>query len=330
MNFENEEIMHGPALSIIVPVYRVEQYLTECIDSILAQTFTDWELILVDDGSPDGSGAICDRYAARDSRIRVIHKPNGGVSAARNDALDIARGRYITFVDSDDYLGSVTTYGENIEILETYPEVDIVQYPGGDGVGRNRTYAGKAAILEAIVRWHISGYLWDKIFRREVFENVRLPKGIQFAEDTWCLIDMADNNVRAVYVSDKGRYFYRRRDDSAVSTFTATQCLNLFQMSFHLLYELNKTQGVSSETNVSYFMVTYRRLLDAWIVNADLPCFNEYLNGIATLPPPSIKHLAKKGLSLKQRLWLLAIKCMGVRRFANCYVGFVRRRMHKA
>ena len=312
MNFENEEIMHGPALSIIVPVYRVEQYLTECIDSILAQTFTDWELILVDDGSPDGSGAICDRYAAR------------------NDALDIARGRYITFVDSDDYLGSVTTYGENIEILETYPEVDIVQYPGGDGVGRNRTYAGKAAILEAIVRWHISGYLWDKIFRREVFENVRLPKGIQFAEDTWCLIDMADNNVRAVYVSDKGRYFYRRRDDSAVSTFTATQCLNLFQMSFHLLYELNKTQGVSSETNVSYFMVTYRRLLDAWIVNADLPCFNEYLNGIATLPPPSIKHLAKKGLSLKQRLWLLAIKCMGVRRFANCYVGFVRRRMHKA
>lgn len=92
--------METPALSIIVPAYRVEQYLAECIDSILAQTFTGWELILVDDGSPDGSGAICDRYAARDSRIKVIHKPNGGVSAARNDALDIALGRYITFVDS--------------------------------------------------------------------------------------------------------------------------------------------------------------------------------------------------------------------------------------
>ena len=165
---------------------------------------------------------------------------------------------------------------------------------GGDGVVQNRTYVGKAAILEAIVRWHISGYLWDKIFRRKAFEKVRLPQGIQLAEDTWCLIDMADNNVCSVYVSDKGGYFYRQRSDSAVRTFTAAQCLNLFQMSFHLLYELNKTQGVSSETNVNYFMVTYRRLLDAWIVNADLPCFNEYLNGIATLPPPQYQVFSRK------------------------------------
>lgn len=113
--------METPILSIIVPVYKVEQYLAECIESILAQTLTDWELILVDDGSPDGSGAICDRYAAHDGRIKVIHRPNGGVSAARNDALNIARGRYITFVDGDDYLGSISTYEENVEILETHP-----------------------------------------------------------------------------------------------------------------------------------------------------------------------------------------------------------------
>lgn len=134
-----------PALSVIVLVYRVEQYVAECIESILVQTFADWELILVDDGSPDTSGAICDRYAARDSRIKVIHKHNGWVSAARNDALDVARGRYITFVDSDDYLGSPDTYGENIEFLETHPEVDIVQYPIGDNAVQAGTIDGKAA-----------------------------------------------------------------------------------------------------------------------------------------------------------------------------------------
>ena len=91
-----------PEISIIVPVYQVEKYLNECIDSILAQTFTDFELILVDDGSPDNCPAQCDAAAKRDSRVRVIHKQNGGVSTARNAGLDAAQGNWIAFVDSDD------------------------------------------------------------------------------------------------------------------------------------------------------------------------------------------------------------------------------------
>lgn len=93
-----------PKISIIVPVFNVEEYLPRCIDSILAQTFTDFELILVDDGSPDDCGAICDEYAKKDNRIIVIHKENGGVSAARNDGLSIAKGEYVMFCDSDDYV----------------------------------------------------------------------------------------------------------------------------------------------------------------------------------------------------------------------------------
>lgn len=93
-----------PELSVIVPVYKVEPYLRRCIDSILAQTFRDFELILIDDGSPDNCGVICDEYAAKDSRIRVIHQANQGVSAARNAGLDIARGTYLGFVDSDDWI----------------------------------------------------------------------------------------------------------------------------------------------------------------------------------------------------------------------------------
>ena len=93
--------------SVIVPVYKVENVLPRCIESILNQTVTDFELILIDDGSPDRSGEICDAYAAKDSRIRVIHQKNGGVSKARNAGLDIAQGEYIVFVDSDDWVDAI-------------------------------------------------------------------------------------------------------------------------------------------------------------------------------------------------------------------------------
>ena len=93
-----------PQISVIVPVYKTEAYLRRCVDSILAQTFTDFELILVDDGSPDKCYAICEDYKAKDNRVSVIHKKNGGVSSARNAGLDAARGVFVTFVDSDDYV----------------------------------------------------------------------------------------------------------------------------------------------------------------------------------------------------------------------------------
>ena len=89
--------------SIIIPVYKVEKYLNQCVDGVLSQTFKDYEIILVDDGSPDKSPLICDEYSASDSRVRVIHKPNGGLSQARNEGLNIAKGEYVIFLDSDDY-----------------------------------------------------------------------------------------------------------------------------------------------------------------------------------------------------------------------------------
>ena len=96
--------MSSPKISIIVPVYNVEKYIRRCLDSIAAQTFTDWECICVDDGTPDASGKICDEYAQKDGRFVVIHKENGGVSSARNVGLDVAKGEYVTFCDSDDWV----------------------------------------------------------------------------------------------------------------------------------------------------------------------------------------------------------------------------------
>lgn len=101
-----EVITINPTISIIVPVYKVEAYLHRCVDRLLAQTFTDFELVLVDDGSPDKCPVICDEYAARDNRVHVIHKANGGVSSARNTGLDAACGKYIMFCDGDDYVDS--------------------------------------------------------------------------------------------------------------------------------------------------------------------------------------------------------------------------------
>lgn len=117
--------MKAPKISIIVPVYNVEKYLSRCIDSILAQTFTDFELLLIDDGSKDKSGEICDEYTKKDDRVRVFHKENGGASSARNLGLDYANGKYVVFVDSDDYI-SVSYLDSFYKILLKYNDVDLI------------------------------------------------------------------------------------------------------------------------------------------------------------------------------------------------------------
>ena len=130
-----------PEISIIVPVYQVEKYLNECIDSILAQTFTDFELILVDDGSPDNCPALCDAAAKRDSRVRVIHKQNGGVSTARNAGLDAAQGNWIAFVDSDDTVEPEYLEKMHKAVLETGADFAICSSQCIDETGK--TLAGE-------------------------------------------------------------------------------------------------------------------------------------------------------------------------------------------
>ena len=138
--------MKHPQISIIVPVYNVEQYLQSCIDSIITQTYTDWELLLVDDGSPDRSGEICDEYAKKDNRIRVFHKRNGGVSSARNLGLDKAQGEWVTFIDADDYILSDFIKGL-YKPIENGVSVDFVHgvccnVKHGEIVSVNQSYDG--------------------------------------------------------------------------------------------------------------------------------------------------------------------------------------------
>lgn len=178
--------------SIIIPVYNVAPYLRECLDSVLAQTFTDWEAICVDDGSTDGSGAILDEYAAKDKRFRVIHQKNAGVSVARNVALDSIRGEWFLFLDGDDLLRN-----DALEIFAPYAisnECDgilvhpyIPSWRGGEVPPRKilTNVLVKNATREDLVfgPYAANGFPFSRIYRRDVFASLRFPIGVKMAED---------------------------------------------------------------------------------------------------------------------------------------------------
>lgn len=201
-------------LSIIIPVYRVENTLRQCIDSITSQSYTDYEIILIDDGSPDCCGKICDELSATDNRIKVIHKDNGGLSAARNAGIEVAGGKYITFVDSDDTIAP-GTLGYLADILEKHPEYDILEYPVSVLYGspeetllmfKERVYRNDIARY-----WHENdaythAYACNKIYRKELFDNVRFPVGIVF-EDVW-IFPLLLEKATTIATTKKGLYLY--------------------------------------------------------------------------------------------------------------------------
>ncbi len=169
-----------PVISVIVPVYNAEKYLHRCIDSILAQTFTDYELLLINDGSKDGSGVICDEYAQKDPRVRVFHKANGGVSSARNLGLDNAQGGWVTFCDSDDYVDCywLETYNN---MLRTEADLFSQGYEFSTPDNRNHfqhigvnNYGTTKECLLKMCEQPLIGFLWHKLFKASIIKEYRL------------------------------------------------------------------------------------------------------------------------------------------------------------
>ncbi len=215
-------------LSIIVPVYNVRRHLQKCIESILQQTYTDYELILVDDGSPDNCGHICDRYAQECDKVKVIHKKNGGLSSARNAGIAAAKGEYITFVDGDDTIASGTYY-YNMRILLSNPDIDILEYPIIEHYESPRSNIisfkpEKVCGNEKVFTDWISrkGYehcfACNKIYRADLFLFIRYPEGEVF-EDTLTtpLLYQSSENV---YYSDCGFYYYYDHKESITNNYT--------------------------------------------------------------------------------------------------------------
>ncbi len=202
-------------LSIVIPVYRVEATLERCLKSVVGQSFTDFEVILVDDGSPDNCPKLCDEWAGKDKSIRVIHKQNGGLSDARNAGIETARGEFITFVDSDDFLDT-NTYEQIMPLAEA---VDIVEFPVYKFYGSTRqellsftphTYDDMGDYwLNG--RAYIHCYACNKIFRRTLFDDVRFPKGKVF-EDV-ATLPLLLEKTKKVMTTDKGLYYYCANDN---------------------------------------------------------------------------------------------------------------------
>lgn len=210
--------VNKPNISIIVPIYNVELYLHRCVDSLLRQTYKNFELILVDDGSPDNCGAICDEYAAADSRICVIHKPNGGLSDARNAGLEVVQGEYIAFVDSDDWVAKDYLERLMATLIDTGADIcecDVLRTSGEEICPEQGTpvvYETAEALLQLIHDGVFRQYVWNKLYRREVIADILFPKG-KTNEDEFWTYQVFGNAKMVAKISDV-LYFYFQRPGS--------------------------------------------------------------------------------------------------------------------
>ena len=260
--------MNNPKISVIVPVYKAEKYLHRCVDSILSQTFKEFELILVDDGSPDKSGKICDEYAIKDTRVRVFHKTNGGVSSARNLALDSATGDLVMFVDSDDWIASDCLELCIKEIHEE--ELDALQFGFVMVFDDRKSYRIKngTCILSGeqyIQTGSFNVAVWGGVYKRNIIEeyNLRFLPQLKLAEDQIFILSIFRYVQRIKYL-EKNLYYYLQREDSAVHSSKSKDmllsCEELIKISKcwpiikkHVDYMiLNFILDMISNNNVSY------------------------------------------------------------------------------
>lgn len=216
-----------PLISVIVPVYNIEQYLQRCLDSLFAQTYKNLEIILVDDGSTDKSPNICDRYKEKDERAVVIHKENGGAADARNLALDICHGVYISFVDGDDYLDE-----KYLEILykdleETQADISICSWEEVTAQEEKRTtnaetkqevFNTEEALENLLYQRKFDSAMWCKLYKRCLFEDIRFPKGNLY-EDIAIIYKIFAGAKKIVYRNYKGYYYLLRETGTTLISF---------------------------------------------------------------------------------------------------------------
>ncbi len=251
-----------PKISVIVPVYKAEKYLHRCVDSILAQKFTDFELILVNDGSPDNSGAICDEYAQKDSRVRVFHKENGGVALARNLGLDNAKGEWITFIDADDYIEDGFLYipdsAQDDLLIQNYKVIEGENYD----VKFENSIIPPTQIQEFINQNIDKLWLrtpWSKFFKREIIykNKIKFTEGVKIGEDTIFVLDYLYYTKSVRYMASAS-YVYENNES----------CINKYKLSvekaveiFHLFIERYNKLNADSITFLHFVFMFYWSLI---------------------------------------------------------------------
>lgn len=235
-----KESIDIPKISVIVPVYKAEAYLHRCVDSILAQTFKDWELLLIDDGSPDKSGEICDEYAQKDSRVRVIHKENGGVSSARQRGLDESIGEYTIHADPDDWVEPDML--EELYRKAKEEDADMVicdfinEYEGGKQryMKQQPESLESRAVLRQLLFQQLHGSCWNKLVRRACYIKwgIRFPNNLNYCEDVIVLVQLLQHDIKIFYIM---KAFYHYDQQVNLHSITRKYTTDTFRMRMYYL-----------------------------------------------------------------------------------------------
>lgn len=260
-----------PKISIIVPVYNVEQYIKRCIESILGQTFSDFELILVDDGSPDNCGVICDEYAEKDCRIRVIHQKNGGMSIARNTGIEWvfanSDSEWLTFIDSDDWVH--TKYLESLLMAALHYNVSISMCWAVKTDGEEKTPENFDAHLRKVEDAYtyngmfIASFAWGRLYRKEFFAVHRFPEGKAW-EDAY-LIHKVLFQTREIAVIEQPLYYYYRNPQSVIrQTWSPRKMDAIYAYEQEIFpYFKNKYPDVYKIAQKGYYLTIAEQILEA-------------------------------------------------------------------
>lgn len=237
--------MNNPKISVIVPVYNVEKYIHRCIDSLLAQTFKDFEILLVDDGSTDRSGNICDEYARKDKRIRVFHKENGGVASARQLGCDKALGEYSIHADPDDWVECEMLSDLYNEAKKSNSDVVISDYYIQQGftpiyVKQTPKSLKTIDVLKDILNDRLFGALWNKLIKHSLYQkyNLKFIPNINYCEDVLIFIQLFQNNVSVSHISSAFYHYYQDNENSITAKMNVElygMCKNLFKEFERLL-----------------------------------------------------------------------------------------------
>lgn len=320
-------------ISVIVPVYKVEKYLDKCIQSIVDQTYKNIELILVDDGSPDRCGKMCDEWATRDSRITVIHKQNGGLSDARNFGIDIAKGELLAFIDSDDYIEK--NYLENLYKLLVDNRADISTCKPSvffENEINSHLYeilrnddvvvlSSKEALIEMLYERNLTNSAWGKLYKKELFKDIRYPKG-KLYEDMFTTYKLIMKSNRVACSSAK-LYNYLIRKNSILGTINPNKQKDMLDAANEILdYVENSVPSALEAAKYKLFMVSMTIL-----VQCDL--FNKKHNKIINLLWKNIKkNRIKVALNRKveKKYRFLALVSLAGRRTVQLFYKIIAKR----
>ena len=304
-------------LTVIIPVYNSISTLERCVNSVLAQELDDMEILLIDDGSDDGSDALCDALALKDSRIRIIHRENGGLSAARNTGIASAQGIWISFVDSDDALASGTLKG-NLDYAEQLPDTDLVEFPVTVRYGSPDSFnfdfepydTSGEQVFSHWIQSHGYNHCFacNKLFRATLFEKIRFPEGQSFEDAAICPAII--RACRRVRYSDTGRYLYYESQGSITHRYRFSNQEPLLRHNIKLLDEITR-EGFSIQQRLELWSVCMNLLTDLRrCKDADYKYITAQTAVLESLKPHPA-YIFRSGLSFRQKIKVLAAYCIG-------------------